>query len=152
MEDFPDEVICNILECLTDVRSLAHFAMASRRCREAAARADLVRECHMPVKDRHQVLHPANVQHAKQAMPKGFKHCLKCFMCRCLIPVPFGAVVVNHQCVYLTYKFPMWTNQNVALYRGPTQHLPQPLPCSAERLRVYQVPRPSVYPYAPLFA
>jgi len=152
MEGLPNEIVSNILGRLTDTRSLAHFAMASRRCRGAAARADLVRSMTMPVNHVKQVMHPANVQHAKQVTPPGFSHCLQCFMCRGIIPVPLEAIVINHRCEGLSYQFPMWTCGRVVLYRGSTQHLPQPIPCSAERLQVYNVPRPAVYPYAPLQA
>lgn len=153
MEEMPCSVISIILCNLDDVRSLAHFALASRRCRDAVARADLVRRNSMPVLDYQQVLHPANAKHAQLTTAQGFKHCLLCFMCKCLIPAPFEAVVVNHRCSDHTWFHPMWTNQDVVLYRGgETSHLPQPAACSEERLKAYQVARPAVYPYAPLLA
>ena len=106
IEDLPDDVINIILGNQTETRSLAHFAMASRRCREAAARADQIRKWDMPVTDHHQVLHPANVEFAQSA-PKEFTHCLRCFMCKSLVPVPLGAVVIDHQCANHTYQHPM---------------------------------------------
>jgi hypothetical protein len=153
MEALPDDVVRNILGRLTDTRSLAHFAMTSRRCRGAARRADLVRPLTMPVQDHRKVLHPANVRHAEQATPRGFKHCVQCFLCKCLIPVPLAAVVIDHKCEDRSHKFPIWTTWRVVLYRGETHHLPRPMPCSAERLNMYNVPLPAVYPYAaPLLA
>jgi hypothetical protein len=153
IEALPDDVLRNILGRLRDTRSLAHFAMASRGCRGAAARADLVRHVTMPVQDTRRVLHPANVLHAELATPPGFTHCVQCFFCKCLIPVPLAAIVIDHKCDDRSYKFPIWTTWNVVLYRGPTHHLPRPMPCSAERLKMYNVPLPSVYPYAaPLLA
>jgi hypothetical protein len=150
MEDLPIEIVFNILGRLTDTRSIAYFAMASSSCRMAVARADLIRRMTMPVLDHRQVMHPSNVLHAKLATPKGFNHCMQCDLCKCLIPVPYEAVVINHKCINCSHQFPMWTNMRCVLYRGHTQHLPQPVPCSAERLDMYNVPQPTVYPYTPL--
>ena len=152
MEDLPVDIICNILGRLTDTRSLAHFAMTSRRCREASTLSDLVRSVKMPVNHVKQVLHPDNVRHANQVTPSGFSHCLRCFMCSSIIPAPLEAIVINHRCDGLSYQFPIWTCSRVVLYRGSVDHLPQPIPCSAERLHVYNVPMPTVWPYSPLHA
>lgn len=40
MESLPDEIIEAILGSLPDVLSIVNFAMTSRKCRDAAARAD----------------------------------------------------------------------------------------------------------------
>lgn len=153
MEKLPDDIISDILGRLTDTRSLAHFAMTSRVCRSAAARADIVRRLHMPVRHADHVMHPDNVQYLRQVTPKGFHHCIRCFHCRCIIPVSLETIVINHQCKHHTYKHPTWANSSSAvLYRGTTQHLTQPLPCPDERLYMYNVKKPSVYPYAPLQA
>jgi hypothetical protein len=60
--------------------------------------------------------------------------------------------VFHHGCDGLSYQFAMWTNSRVVLYRGDASHMPQPEACSDERLNMYQVARPSVYPYTPLHA
>lgn len=149
MEKLPYDVLGNILSRLTDARSLANFALTSRMCRDAFNRVDIVRPISMPVRDMYQVMHLANLIHAQQNTPLGFSHCLLCVDCKCIMPVSFEAVVVNHKCVDHSYFRPIWTNsRHAVLYRGPTDHLTQPVPCSSERLGVYRVPKPSVFPYS----
>lgn len=153
MEELPPDLLCNIVSHLTDARSLGNFALTSRCCRDALNRSDLVRPISMPVRDMYQVLHPTNLIHAQQNTPPGFSHCLLCVDCKCMIPVSYEAVVVNHKCVDHSYFRPLWTNsRHAVLYRGPTDHLTQPVPCSSERLYVYRVQQPSVFPYSPLHA
>lgn len=145
MEGLPDDVACKVLSCLTDTRSLAHCALASRRCNNMVARADLVRNISVGLP------RPVDL-----LLPTGFKHCMLCFMCKGIIPVPTDPGVVYHQCPHHNYKHPVWSDVAVILYRGPTDHLPQPTPYPAENMKlnchraplpVFQPPQP-----APLFA
>jgi hypothetical protein len=143
MEDIPDEVACKIFGCLTDTRSLAHFALASRKCNGMVVRADLVRNV--------SVRRPCPQD---LSLPHGFKHCHLCFICKGIIPVPTDPGVVNHMCPHHTREHPIWSDQAVILYRGPTDHMPQPTVCLAEDMKyyrtphaVFQTPQP-----APLFA
>lgn len=141
MEGLPDDVACKVLTCLTDTKSLAHFALASRRCNDMVVCADLVRNI--------SVRRPRPVG---LSLPHGFKHCHLCFICKGIIPVPTDPGVVYHQCPHHNHKHPIWSDRDVILFRGPTDHLPQPTPCSAEDLKnnfyrtplpVFQTPKPT---------
>jgi hypothetical protein len=127
MEDLPDDVACKVLGCLTDTRSLAHFALASRRCHDMVVRADLVRNYSVDRRTPRDLPLPQ--------LPRGFKHCHLCFMCKGIIPMPTDPGVVLHQCPHHTYNHPIFSNSAVVLYRGPTDHLPQPTPYPAEIMR-----------------
>ena len=136
MESLPDDVACKVLRCLTDTRSLAHFALASRRCTDMVVRADLVRNISVGLWER-----PRPVA---LSLPHGFKHCHSCFMCKGIIPVPTDPGVVYHQCPHHTYKHPIWSDSAVILYRGPTDHLPQATPYPAEKMKLHcnRIPLP----------
>jgi hypothetical protein len=129
MEGLPDDIVYKVLSCLTDTRSLAHFALASRRCNDMVVRADLVRNISVGLWN---LPRPVDV-----SLPHGFKHCFSCFMCKGIIPMPTDPVIVDHQCPHHTYKHPVWSDDAVILYKGLTDHLPQPTPCSAEDLKYY---------------
>jgi hypothetical protein len=127
MEDLPDGVACKVLSCLTDTRSMVHFALASRRCNDLVVCADLVRNISVGLNGHDQPPRPINL-----SLLPGFKHCHLCFMCKgIIVPVPTNPGVVNHQCPHHTYAHP----NEIILYRGPTDHLPQPTPCLAEHLK-----------------
>ena len=129
MEDLPDDVVCKVLSCLTDTRSLAHFALASRRCSDMVVRADLVRTT------------------GGLSLPHGFKHCISCFMCKGIIPMPADPGIVLHQCPHHTYKHPVWSDSDILLYRGTTNHLPQPTPYPAKDI-IHRVPLPVFRPHS----
>ena len=131
MEGLPDDVACKVLRCLTDTRSLAHFALASRRCNDMFVRADLVRNISVWLWDDADA--PTRPRPRGLSLPHGFKHCVSCFMCKGIIPIlnTTDPGVVYHQCPHHTYTHPVWSDDAVFLYRGPTDHLPQPTPCSA---------------------
>jgi hypothetical protein len=147
MENLPPDILTSILCLLTDVRSIASFTMTSRTCRDAAREADLIRKTKMPIIDCQKVLHPANLEYSKEVAIERFTHSIHCMWCKSIIPVPLKAVVFNHRCEHMRNKFPQWTNQRTLLYRGNTGHLPQPIACTDERLSMYQVSRPTSYPY-----
>jgi hypothetical protein len=144
MEQLPDDIMTSILCLLTDVRSIAAFTLTSRTFRDAAHKADLIHKMQMPFIDCQKVLHPANLEYSKEI---ALTHCVYCMWCRSIIPVPLEAVVFNHRCENMRSPFPQWTNQRTLLYRGITDHLPQPIACKDERLSMYQVSRPKVFPY-----
>ena len=85
---------------------------------------------------------------------KVLKHCHLCFMCKGIVPMPTNPGVVSHQCPHHTYTHPVWSDHAVILYRGTTDHLPQPTPCSAEHLKFARTPVPVFQgpQSAPLFA
>jgi hypothetical protein len=118
-----------------------HFALASRRCNDMVVRADLVRNVTAGW------WYP---RHVNLTLPDGFKHCVLCFMCKCIIPMPTDPVVVYHQCPHHPYKHAMWSHDSVVVYRGATNHLPQPTPCPAEDMEYYHYRPPTpVFPTAP---
>jgi len=136
MEGLPDDIACKVLSCLTDTRSLAHFALASRRCNDMFVRADLVRNISCGLWDRPRpVPRPANL-----SLPHGFKHCYSCFICKGIIPMPTDPGIVYHQCPHHNHQQVVWSDDAVILYRGPTDHLPQTTPCSTEDLKYYRTP------------
>lgn len=121
MEGLPDDVMCKVLSCLTDTRSLAHFALASRRCNDMVIRAELV--CNFSVGCIRHDLNPT--------IPPGFKHCVSCIFCKTIIPVPKEPVVMEHQCVNHSHPHFVFSDRNVIMYRGSTDHMPQPTLFSA---------------------
>jgi hypothetical protein len=137
MEGLPDDVASKVLGCLTDLQ-LAHFAQTSRRCNDMFVRADLIRNISVmlwtDLKDRPR---PKDI-----SLPPGFKHCISCFMCKGIIPVPVDPGVLYHQCPHHTYNHPVWSDDAVMLYRGPIDHLPQPTLCSAKDLKYYHYRTP----------
>ena len=149
MDGLPDDIVRKVLSCLTDTRSLAHFALASRRCNDLVVCADLVRNISVGLNGHDQPPRPINL-----SLPPGFKHCHLCFMCKGIVPMPTNPGVVSHQCPHHTYTHPVWSDHAVILYRGPTDHLPQPTPCSAEHLKFARTPVPVFQgpQSAPLFA
>jgi hypothetical protein len=163
METLPHDAIGRILGHLLDVRSIASFAMASRRCRDAVARADLVRRFCLPHGPAwrswqpHSAprggVHPDNEQAMRNA-PHGFTYCTFCCVCKEMIPVLLEAVVVNHKCRLISTHGCVicYAEHRGLLYRGPTQHLTQPMPCCQATLKTRGIKRPTVYPYAPLQA
>jgi len=139
MEDLPDDIMCQVLRCLTDTRSLAHFALASRSCNDIVIRADLVRNISVVTWSNTKWNRPRPID---LSLPHGFKHCHSCFMCKGIIPVPTDPGIFLHQCPNHNYKHPIWSDDAIMLYRSPIDHLPQPTLYSPAQGVVHRTPKP----------
>ena len=148
MEALPDEVLHHVLGCLGNVRAIASFALASKSCRDAIRRIELVRKIDLPVKQAYNATHPDNVQFVKDVMSPGHRYCTYCRFCHEIIPVPMEAIVFDHKCHNRDFWYTKPTHIYVLLYRGNTQHLMQPDPSTDVFLRLSKIPRPNVFPYA----
>ena len=152
MESLPHEIIEAILGRLPDVESIASFATTSRKCRDAAARADLIHCLDMPVKSMDQVTHPDNKAYLSRMTPKGYNLCYTCMFCKHIIPtLTLEVMMVCHKCHDATTNFRIVqsaNNSRAVLYKSSsTSHLTQPLPCCSDTLRNFSI-KPKVYPYA----
>ena len=147
IENIQDDIMFKVLHCLTDTRSLAYFALASRRCNDMVVRVDLFRNISVPSS-----AGPWNrPRPIDLSLPHGFKHCHSCFMCKGIIPVPTDPGIFLHQCPHHNYAHPIWSDANIMLYRGPIDHLPHPTLYSPAQGVIHRTPKP-VFGSQPLLA